>query len=346
MPKVSLAPPWAANPHANWVFTLNNYKQSDIDGLAAAAPSFKHLAYGKEVGESGTPHLQGVLCTIGRGGTRLSALKKSLDFNPGFHFEPMRGSYVQALTYCEKDCTPDNPITQFGEAPASKGKNLADRWSHAMDLAKTGDIEAIPADLYTKFSSFYERMAQRHAPVADLDDVCGIWLVGPSGSGKSRWVREKYPNESFYDKRCNKWFDGYDGRRHKAVVIDDMDTSHAFMAYDINRWADRYAFNAEVKGSSIRIRPLNVIVTSRYTIEEIFASTDTSTRESIIRRFKVQRIGPPLLFAIFSAASKALAPKPAVTTDDIEICTDCMQSECICPIALNDVHDNNEITIN
>lgn len=41
----------------SWVFTLNNYTEQDIEICKAWVKSY--LVLGKEVGESGTPHIQG-----------------------------------------------------------------------------------------------------------------------------------------------------------------------------------------------------------------------------------------------------------------------------------------------
>lgn len=41
----------------NYCFTLNNYKEEDIEKLLKS--DVKYITFQKEVGDSGTPHLQG-----------------------------------------------------------------------------------------------------------------------------------------------------------------------------------------------------------------------------------------------------------------------------------------------
>ena len=275
-----------ATQSRNWVFTLNNPTQGEEDGISAWDTRFS--GYGRETGESGTPHLQGMVCFASP--QRLSACRKLLD---RAHWEVMKGTAVQAWDYCKKD---GNTVT-YGELPVAGAAGLKvihDKYDQAIADAKTGSLDAIPGALMTRYHAYYTKLAATYAPVPDAGDVTGLWVVGPTGCGKSRWVRDTY-GTTFFHKRVNKWFDGYQPELHAHVLIDDLDTTHAFIAYDLNIWADRYAFPAEVKGGMIKLRPETIIVTSRYTLEQVFESCDESTRASLRRRFKVKNMSPPII---------------------------------------------------
>ena len=58
------------------------------------------------------------------------------------------------------------------------------------------------------------------------------------------------------------------------------------MSHFLKKWADRYSFDAEVKGSKLIIRPERIIVTSNYSIEEVFCD-DIMMQNAIKRRFEV-----------------------------------------------------------
>lgn len=68
------------------------------------------------------------------------------------------------------------------------------------------------------------------------------------------------------------------------------------MGFHLKIWADEYAFPAEVKGGSVRIRPENIWVTSNCTISDIWGD-DPSICEPLKRRFQevhFQTIGQQL----------------------------------------------------
>lgn len=80
----------------------------------------------------------------------------------------------------------------------------------------------------------------------------------------------------------NKWWDAYSGQ--KAIILDDLDKSHAFLGHSLKRWADRYAITGEVKGSTVPLYYEVIIVTSQYKIEQIWE--DEETRSALRRRFE------------------------------------------------------------
>ena len=81
----------------NWCFTLNNYTAEDEARLASL--SCKYIVYGREVGESGTPHLQGyVEFNKGRKFEKVKSL-----LGDSVHLEMRRGTSKEASDYCKKD---------------------------------------------------------------------------------------------------------------------------------------------------------------------------------------------------------------------------------------------------
>jgi len=51
------------SPYAkHWCFTMNNYSASDIDRLLSESPLIEYIVFGKEISQTGTPHLQGQVC--------------------------------------------------------------------------------------------------------------------------------------------------------------------------------------------------------------------------------------------------------------------------------------------
>lgn len=53
-------------------------------------------------------------------------------------------------------------------------------------------------------------------------------------------------------------------------MIEDFDKAHAYQAYYLKIWADRYAFPVEIKCGADLIRPERIAVTSNYSIRECF----------------------------------------------------------------------------
>lgn len=122
--------------------------------------------------------------------------------------------------------------------------------------------------------------------VQPLDDVCGIWLFGESGSGKTRAVLRAFPD--CFIKPRTQWWDGY--QEESVVCIDDVDKYDIKLGGMLKHWGDFAPFIGEFKGGSRRIRPKLVIVTSQYALGDIWS--DTETKDALSRRFRIiEKVG-------------------------------------------------------
>lgn len=87
------------NLNTYWCFTLNNYTESEYKSLLDLGRSDNNgFCIGIEIGQKGTPHLQGFFKFPKR--KRLSELKK---FNNRIHWEICRGNETSNKVYCSKD---------------------------------------------------------------------------------------------------------------------------------------------------------------------------------------------------------------------------------------------------
>jgi hypothetical protein len=255
-----------------FIFTRNStwdlYSLQEISGC-------RFLCQGKEISPStGRRHVQG-FCYF----TSAKSISSVIRLLSGCHVEVMRSpTFAAAIAYCKKD----GDFVEEGVAPVDRGEAEADRWEQALILARESKIESIPADIQLRYYGNLKRIERdQGSRPPNLTDVCGFWIHGESGAGKTRNVVSVFPDA--YDKPRNKWWCGYNSE--DIVLVDDMDIYDVGLGGLLKHWADFKAFSGETKGGSKLIRPKKVIVTSQYTIEEIW--TDAATRAALNRRFKV-----------------------------------------------------------
>ena len=260
----------------NFVFTLNNYTSEDEKNLAEN-PGFVYVFYGREVAPTtGTKHLQGFVVTKDK--VRPTGVAKLI---PRAHVELMKGKFVQNATYCGKS----NDTYERGERPRDSNKNLTD-WKMISTLAKAGKLEQIldenPA-VYIRCDRALKRIHLDYGPRPEpLDELDNYWYVGPPGTGKTRTAYEKYPG--CYIKNTNKWWDGYNGEA--VVLIDELEKTDIHMGHFLKIWCQNILFQGESKGGAGFYRFKTLVVTSNYTIEDIFGS-DQILCDAISRRFKI-----------------------------------------------------------
>lgn len=210
--------------------------------------------------------------------------KKTLHFMrnlfAGAHVEPSRSDAADA--YVRKlETAVEGTFFEIGQRVMKMNSKID--WAKQLQLAKEGKEDEIDPSVYMRCYSTIKKIGVANAsPPEDIPDVCGVWIYGAPGCGKSLHART-YAN--WYDKPCNKWWDNWK-KSHETAILDDFDKCHRVLGHYLKRWTDRYSFNAEIKGGSVLIRPKNVVVTSNYTIEEIFGDDEVLVA-ALKRRFRV-----------------------------------------------------------
>lgn len=264
----------------SFCFTLNNYTEEDIVNIKDLG-NFKYLIFGKEVGESGTPHLQGFVYYLTN--RSLRAVKKDI---PRAHFEVKKGTFKQAIDYCKKD---DN-YCEVGVAPidaVEKGDKQRVKWAMIMEKARVGDedwlLENHPDIYFNQLHNFRShRVFDLKTLVYHDKDTPHEWWHGETGTGKSKLLHENYPNA--YPKNISKWWCGYRGE--DVVYIEEWPLGlNDIMIHHMKKWVDRYKFLAEIKGGSMIIRPKKVIVLSNFSLEQCFPNK--CDLDPLKRRFKI-----------------------------------------------------------
>ena len=267
-----------------WCFTLNNY--SEEHELAIQDPDNRDITfiiYGREVcPTTGTPHLQGFF--ILKNPKSLGGIRGCLPQWgwPGtIHLEQTRGSVGSNIDYCSKF---DRVPFRRGEEPKQGSRTdlqeVAERIEQGQSLQEIA--EGCPTEFIKFGRGISSLIALRAPPRSEKTKV--IWCWGATGTGKTRWCNDTYPN-GYWKDGSTKWWDGYAGQ--DAVIIDDFRPSKELSFVFLLRLFDRYALSVEVKGGYVNFSSSVICVTSPRPPEEVFDKLEwleTEDKAQIYRR--------------------------------------------------------------
>lgn len=266
-------------PQRTWLITKNNPDTDSRDWLCALyeKSGAVYVCGQLEKGANGTPHIQAYVNF--KTPQRLAKLQK---YDKKIHAVPVKVDNG-AHDYCMKEETRVEGPWEFGKKPINR--NNKEDWDQVRKMAKEGRLDEIPADIYIKHYGNLTKIMKDHMEIKDNDHLRGIWIHGAPGTGKSRWGREQ--GLPFYPKLCNKWWDGYQGQ--ELVIMDDIGRDHKCLGQQLKIWTDRYGCILETKGGAITDKYNWFIVTSQYTINDIWEE-DQETVAALLRRFQVYKI--------------------------------------------------------
>jgi len=269
----------------NFVFTENNYNDEGIAMFANIGDfGAKYVAYAKEVGAEGTPHLQGFV-SFGEAKT-ISAVKKYAAFARA-HVEIMKGTIQESVVYCSKGVSVENPLVEHGVRPATaveKGKAEKDRWQLIKEQAVAGKFDEVEPKVLVQNVSALLRIQSLFQPVLKISvHLSGLWFRGVAGSGKTTSVNALWP-EAYDVSLETKFLELYKGEPY--MWVDDIEMSHTSYLTILKRVPDHKPYRWDVKcNQGVYVRPKVFVVTSQFSIDEIW--TGDKARVALNRRYHV-----------------------------------------------------------
>ena len=233
----------------NWCFTINNPDENytsiwDEDTM-------KYLVEGHEIGQEGTPHVQGFVVMLSR--QRLSGMKQ---ISCRAHWELAHGTAIQAAVYCKKD----GNYQEKGTCPQEGRKREPFAHKEVYHGLKDGTLslrqvmEDHPEQI-TWIRHVQDMVPPREAPAKVL------YLYGSTGLGKTTntVAALKDLNIPYWKKQPgHKWFTGYRG---EDVIIFEEFTS----CFLLTQWlslCDPEPPLVETKGGHIHIQATKYIILS------------------------------------------------------------------------------------
>lgn len=231
-----------------WEFTLNNWTVHPVFDPS----TMESLWFGEEVGDEGTPHLQGHVTLLEP--RNLRWLKEWL---PAAHFEVTRGTLAQSWTYCSKG----GVFHHFGTKP--KIPTLKESTSNiiAKLLLNNHPIHEIRQE----YPGYY--MLHRTKILAMAADISAsnsshhprfvVWLYGDTGVGKTRFATELFPFAPICDY-VEPFIHGYN--LEKTVILDEL--RHDVPLRSLLRLTDRYRYTVNVKNGSLPWGAETIVITA------------------------------------------------------------------------------------
>lgn len=255
-----------------YCFTLNNYENKDIIHLSNQEKlKYTYIIFGKEIGTSGTPHLQGYI----RFKSQKTFLSLKESMGDRYHLEPARTT-KEAILYCKKE----GDYTEIGEPPQQGKRKICEivlediqNKKSIRDIVKENPSQLYRIkDLQRAQELFFEKRTERpHV----------IWCYGPTGCGKSYFARNYKPELSRYKKApgTGQWFDGY--RQQDIAILDEFRAID--MPYNVLlSLLDEGEHRVQIKGSSLEFNSPIIIITTPYHPDIIYHNEEDNTQ--LIRR--------------------------------------------------------------
>lgn len=302
---------------SRFVFTLNNWTALEYEWLKAF--DCKWMIIGKEVGASGTPHLQGAVVLNTR--RQFNSLKKMIGFARA-HIEPMLGTPEDSVKYCSKE--DKNPFMK-GAVEPGKRNDIHDAINKLKAAVSITDLVLKDDEFAATFVKYPNGLTEYRNKLEHkrTGPPVVFWIYGDTGTGKTRssveWAEQR-GLDYWMSLGGLQWFNGYDGE--PVVILDDFRTGHCKFSF-LLRLLDRYRFSVPYKGGFRNWAPKYIFVTAPLPPREMFDLKKEGDIQQLERRITHMVQSPIDLQQLnersadlLDRESPPLAEEPAVQGED------------------------------
>jgi len=259
-----------------WHCVVNNYTTEQVNALLDSTLPVTGIV-GKEIGKSGTPHLQ---CFFKFKDAKTgSAVQKYLGGKPTVQL--LIHSEWHNWNYCSKD---GDILIQWGEKPEEPAtSNTHSDWDAIHAMVNEGkSLYQILDDMphMTRYISAIARLSAEVECRTQLDFRVGMqvtYLTGPAGVGKSRQIDAKHGEANVYriTNKKNPW-DGYRGQ--PVVVFEEYRSGYGIET--MLNWLDGYRLMLPCRYADRPARFTQVYLITNIDLHDQFRNTQELHHET------------------------------------------------------------------
>lgn len=212
-----------------WTFTINNYTEAHPDTIHTNPDTIHgdidtlhnidctYMIYGlEEAPSTGTKHIQGYIYF--ENAKSFKTIKRLLGEKT--HIEKAKGTAEQNKIYCSKE----GKFFERGVMPKQgKRTDLDELKKRIIDGESINNITLENPTAYHQYGRTMIKIEQiKNESKFRTWKTEGLWLWGPTGTGKSFEAYKNFKTETHYVWKFNDngWQDGYNGQ--EIVIMDDF----------------------------------------------------------------------------------------------------------------------------
>jgi len=262
-----------------WCFTLNNYVEDDVKLFESIECNY--ISCGREVGEKGTPHLQG--CITFATSKRLKALKKiSPRANWSELYKDDKTGRPLDLEGARNYCMKGDFFVNDNRKKKGERTDLEDIYRMVDDGATTTEIAREHPGSFIRYYKGIERLQQliqnehENAEYSlieccnftglnplEFDATCHV-VQGLPGCGKTQYALSHF-NKPLLVSHIDTLLE-YDKKYHDGIVFDDMDFKHWHRTHQIHitDWDNSRQIHCRYRTAKIPKHTMKIFVCNEY----------------------------------------------------------------------------------